>query len=148
MFNATVDMHAPLREKRVKNPNQPDWFNDVIRQEILKRDLFLKSGNTLAYRKQRNFVVSLINSTKEGSFHRTFIKCKGNSGKLWQASILHKGKTISDPVVIADFLTAILSMLQILCWNIFLINLIMFLYLNLTRLSSQNYHLIPSFLYL
>ena len=110
-------MHTPLREKRVKRPNQPDWFNDVIKQEILKRDLFLKSGNTLAYRKQRNFVVSLINSTKEGSFRQKFIKCKGNSGKLWQelrnvtgtsyesikpASILHKGKTISDPVVIAD----------------------------------------------
>ena len=47
-FNATDDMHAPLREKRVKRPNQPDWFNDVIKQEILKRDLLLKSGNTLA----------------------------------------------------------------------------------------------------
>ena len=117
-FSATVDMHAPLQEKCVKRPNQPNWFNDVIRQEILKRDLFLKSGNTLAYRKQRNFVVSLINSTKQDSFHRKFIKCKGNSGKLWQelrsvtgksydsikqASILHKSKTISDPVVIADF---------------------------------------------
>ena len=45
-FIATVNMRAPLRENRVKRPNQPDWFNDVIRQEILKRDLFLKSGNT------------------------------------------------------------------------------------------------------
>ena len=60
--------------------------------------------------------MSLTNSTKEDSFCRK--ECKGNSGKLWQelrhvtgkscdsikpASLLHNGKTISDPVVIVDF---------------------------------------------
>ncbi len=74
-----VNQHAPLKEKRVKCPKQPDWFNEDIQQASYLRDKYsatndhnyMKTGETkppnkllkpnqLIYTTERNFGISFV----------------------------------------------------------------------------------------
>ena len=60
-----INVHAPLKKKRVKNDTMPPWLTSTIRQEMKVRDM-LKSNNKYdEYKKQRNKVKSLICTAKK-----------------------------------------------------------------------------------
>ena len=76
IFNEVVDIHAPLKERRVKSYKQPPWMSQDILSAMKKRDLLLKKAiftcgkeqrNTeewSQYRQARNAVVWQINKRK------------------------------------------------------------------------------------
>ena len=59
-LNSLLMEHIPIKEKRVKKPKQPDWFNDEIKNAIYTRDQFKRSCNWNMYKIWRSKVTSLI----------------------------------------------------------------------------------------
>jgi hypothetical protein len=45
LFLDVIDKHLPLREKRVKKQQQPDWMTYEIIQCMVQRDNFKSSNN-------------------------------------------------------------------------------------------------------
>ena len=43
-FNNIVDIHAPLKEHRVKDIKQPEWLSQEILQSIEMRDYYNPAG--------------------------------------------------------------------------------------------------------
>ena len=60
ILNRVLSKHAPIKEKRVKREQQPDWFSDEIKKLIHERDYLKKKGYHDKYKIQRNKVTALI----------------------------------------------------------------------------------------
>ena len=79
-----IDKHLPLREKRVKKQQQPDWMTYEIIQCMAKRDHFKSINDMVNYKTYRNRCVSLIRDAKT-TYYKTCVEDhKGDSKKLWQ----------------------------------------------------------------
>ena len=85
------DKHAPYCKKRIKSQSHNPWFTKEIKNELRKRDYLLKHGPRDDYKKQRNFVKTLIRSTKK-SYFETLIKNNGSQKCIWNAINLLTGK--------------------------------------------------------
>ena len=84
IFMKIINVHAPLKKKRVKSDTMPPWLTSTIRQEMKARDM-LKSNNKYdEYKKQRNKVKSLIRTAKK-EYINSLIKDKADSRNIWKA---------------------------------------------------------------
>lgn len=70
-FLDTLNRHAPLKTKRVKLTNQPDWYNEDIKEAMKQRDQLKKTGDQEAYKHWRNKVKKLIRQAKKSFFTET-----------------------------------------------------------------------------
>ncbi len=64
MFLAIVDKQAPLKEKRVKIANQPEWITEETLQKMAERDHYKDIGDEDNYRQTRNRVTNIIELSK------------------------------------------------------------------------------------
>ena len=85
----TSQKHAPIKEIRVKDRNNP-WFNRDILEAQYKRDhlhkLSTSTGNQelyQQYRYMRNHVTSLIKRSQSEYYQHELRKNKNNSKKMW-----------------------------------------------------------------
>ena len=80
----TVNVHAPLRKKRVKHPKLPPWLTRDVITAIAVRDRLKKEKRFQDFKKQRNKVKSLVRSAKKSYFDKLidWIKVLTQYGKL------------------------------------------------------------------
>ena len=64
LFLGVINKHAPIREKRVKYPTIPEWWNEDIELAIKIRDKYKKGKSHELYKQWRNRVTYLIRSAK------------------------------------------------------------------------------------
>ena len=114
LFNEVVDIHAPLKERRVKSYKQPPWMSQDILSAMKKRDLLLKKAiftcgkeqrNTeewSQYRQARNAVVWQINKRKREHYRASIEESIDQPRKMWNSinNILKRGKTAISPTSI------------------------------------------------
>ena len=50
VFLSVVDKHLPIRQKRVKFRNQPEWFGDDIKAAMDMRNYFARLNNLPQWR--------------------------------------------------------------------------------------------------
>ena len=89
-LNNIVNLHAPLREIRVKNRFNP-WFNDEIQHAIYKRNYYHNKAirkkdidSWHSYRSSRNYVTYLIRKCKSEYYHSSIITNKHNLKQMWK----------------------------------------------------------------
>ena len=76
LFTDTLDIHAPLKQKRVKYIHQPDWFNKEIEDAIKSRNCAKKMQNSDDYKYWRQKVNFFLYKIKK--------KKKNNPKLLWK----------------------------------------------------------------
>ncbi|CAB4022001.1 Hypothetical predicted protein, partial [Paramuricea clavata] len=123
LFNDCLNNHAPLKTKRVKRVNQPEWFSCEISEAIKKRNYLhhcaISTNTPLSwqyYRTARNRVVHLIRDAKRTFYTNSINANLDNPKNLWKiirnlAPSNHSnspnhltidGKTLTNPKDIAD----------------------------------------------
>ena len=66
ILHSFLDVHAPMKEKRIKREQQPGWFTEEIQSLIYKRDNCHKNGNFNEYKTLRN----KINASRSKTYYR------------------------------------------------------------------------------
>ncbi len=84
LYEQVLNVHAPVRKKRVKHWYQPEWINQDILDAIHLRDDLFKLKCFEEYKKQRNLVKRMIVRAKREHYQNTIQNNKGNSKKLWE----------------------------------------------------------------
>ena len=84
MFSKVLDVHAPLKEKRVKHKHQPDWFTDSIASAIRERNKAKESKNIMQYKIWHNKTKRMIFAAKRDYFNQTINQNKRNPESLWK----------------------------------------------------------------
>jgi len=70
LFLHVLDQHAPLREKRVKHIQFPQWLTKEIKDTMALRDQLKRNKDFAAFRVQRNRVRYLVREEKKKLFLR------------------------------------------------------------------------------
>ena len=83
LFREVVDQHLPLRQKRVKHPQQPEWMTDEILLAMKTRDRYAKTNEHENRRIWRNKVNDLIRQAKTFYYRTTIEANVTDSKKLW-----------------------------------------------------------------
>ena len=118
-----IQKHAPIKKTYVR-ANQASFINSKIRKEVMRRTLlrneFIDSktdANRIAYNKQRNYCVSLIQKKKEAYYSNLNIRDVTDNKSFWrkikllfsekvnlQTKILlvEKGNDLSDPEISSE----------------------------------------------
>ena len=65
-----INVHAPLRKKRVKHPKLPPWLTRDVITAMAVRDRLKKENRFEDFKKQRNKVKSLMRSAKKSYFDK------------------------------------------------------------------------------
>jgi len=63
--------HAPIKEKRMKYDNQPEWLTSKIKEGMLKRDELHKKKAFNEYKIQRKKTSSMIKKSKKNFYNRS-----------------------------------------------------------------------------
>lgn len=84
LFNNVINKHLPLKSKRVKNIQQPDWMTDEIIHVMKQRDSYKVNGNFNMYKLSRNHCVKLIREAKQNYFKTCITNSSRDSSKLWK----------------------------------------------------------------
>ena len=82
-INVTLSSHAPLKEKRIKRDQQPNWFTNEIKSYIRDRDYHKQNGNFDKYKILRNKIRTLIKRSKRDFFNKA-IKENKDSKFIWK----------------------------------------------------------------
>jgi hypothetical protein len=69
-FLPVLDMHAPVKRRRVKHPKLPPWLNADITNAMAQRDQFKKSKQFVEYKKARNKVKNMVRDSKRALFQK------------------------------------------------------------------------------
>ena len=72
-----------MKTKRVKNENQPEWFNEHIKSASKTRDMYHKAKNWPQYKYWRNKTTDPIRSAKKDIFAQSIADNKDNA-YLWK----------------------------------------------------------------
>ena len=83
ILNQLLSKHAPIKQKRVKRDNQPDWFTEEIKKSIYERDKCHRNGKFNEYKSLRNKTTALIKKSKKAFFNQA-IKENKNSSFIWK----------------------------------------------------------------
>ena len=124
LFNEAVNIHMPLKKKRIKYNTQPKWLTPDLLELMKSRDQKLKKAKRsnspedwLDLKRAKNKVTATIRSAKKKFFHKSFEENRANPKQLWsiirQLSGKNKnangvvfleenGKHIRDPAQIAE----------------------------------------------
>ena len=91
-----INVHAPLRKKRVKHPKLPPWLtSDVIAAMAVRDCLKKEKKNFQDFKKQRNKVKSVLHSAKKSYFDK-LIESDNSTSTIWKA--INKIKQISQEI--------------------------------------------------
>ena len=90
LFYEAVNIHMPLKKKRVKYDPQPKWLTSELLELIKSRDQKLKKAkysnlpeDWLDLKRTKNKVTAAIRSAKKKFFHQSFEENGNNPKKLW-----------------------------------------------------------------
>ena len=78
-----VNVHAPLRKKRVKHPKLPLWLTRDVITAMAVRDRLKKEKRFEDFKKQRNKVKSLVRSAKKSYFDK-LIELNKSTSTIWK----------------------------------------------------------------
>ena len=84
IFNKTLDKHAPLRTKRVKHPDLPQWLHQDIIIAMAIRDTQKALNELDAYRAMRNKVNYMILDAKRNFFDK-LLSGRKDTASIWRA---------------------------------------------------------------
>jgi len=84
LFSNVLNSHAPIKQKRVKRIQQPDWFNNNISFAIKQRDYAKKVNNSQQYKFWRQKVKSTVTKSKKNFYNETINENKRDPKKLWK----------------------------------------------------------------
>ena len=79
-----INVHAPLRKKRIKNPKLPPWLTRDVIAAMAVRDLLKKEKRFEDFKKQRNKVKSLVCSVKKSYFDK-LLESDRSTSTIWTA---------------------------------------------------------------
>ena len=103
LFLEVLDVHAPLRKRRVRNKSSP-WLTPYIKKLMHKRDHLKKQSiknwsKSLyeAYKKVRNQVNVAIKKAKTDYVSEEVDNDKGDGHRTWRAINMLLGKTYTIP---------------------------------------------------
>ena len=85
LFMEVVNMHAPLRERRVKRPRQPGWLTEDITEAMDKRDSLKQSRDFPNYKLWRNKVVRMLKEAKADYYMNLIEENRRDTRALWAA---------------------------------------------------------------
>ena len=85
LFMEVVNMHASLRERRVKRPRQHGWLTEEITDARDKRDSLKQSRYFPNYKLWRNKVVRMLKEAKAGYYINLIAENRRASRALWAA---------------------------------------------------------------
>ena len=103
----TLDRHAPLRTKTLKETHKQPWFTDAIRQEIrlqrLKERKWLKDQvqyNWQAFRCQRRHVANIIQAAKWNHYSNLLTENKSNIKEVSNIAnnLLYRNEPLALPL--------------------------------------------------
>ena len=80
-----VNMHPPLRERRVKIPRQPGWLTKEITDAMDKRDSLKQSRDFPNYKLWRNKVVRMLKEAKADYYIHLIGENRRDTRALWTA---------------------------------------------------------------
>ena len=78
-----IDLHAPMRQKRVKHETLPSWLKYNIILEMELRDYY-KKNKMVQYKSKRNCVTDLIRDAKRDYFN-SLLQHEKNTKHIWRA---------------------------------------------------------------
>ena len=97
LFNKILNVHAPLKTKRVKQQFKPKWLTLEINKARHLRDKFHKIRKWEQYKHWRNKVVLLINKEKK-NYYKKAIEKNQTTGQVWKyLNELNSKKQLSPP---------------------------------------------------
>ena len=67
-------MHAPIKSKRVKQPDIPAWLTLETIEAMRKRDTINKNTHTEEFKKQRNIVNKMVQKDKQNLFNKIILQ--------------------------------------------------------------------------
>ena len=79
-----INVHAPLRKKRVKHPKLPPWLTRDVITAMAVRDRLKKEKRFEDFKKQRNKVKSLVRAAKKSYFDK-LIELDKSTSTIWKA---------------------------------------------------------------
>ena len=79
-----INVHAPLRKKRVKHPKLPPWLTRDVITAMAVRDRLKKEKRFEDFKKQRNKGKSLVRSAKKSYFDK-LIESDKSTSTIWKA---------------------------------------------------------------
>ena len=106
-FNQVVDQVAPVKLKRVQRIQQPEWFTNKIKKEIIVRDKLKHDNNIIMYRQQRNKVVDLVKVAKKNISIR-----KLNTAKETQPNYGIRQRSCREKMLTKTFLPSLSKMVK------------------------------------
>ena len=83
IMNHILEIHAPIKSKRIKREIQPEWYSQDILNASKHRNMYHKQKNWAQYKKWRNKTSYLIRKNKR-NFYNKAIKETQNSSKIWK----------------------------------------------------------------
>ena len=95
-MQACLNLHAPLKVKRVKGHSQPKWLTHDIRADMNQRDKLRRLGYHLEYKLARNVVTKKIRQAKQSYYQNAISECKGDSKGLWRTFNSLKGNKLKE----------------------------------------------------
>ena len=92
-----IDKHAPIQHKRVKATKPCPWLTQELIREMRKRDQLKHNRWFREYKKQRNYVVNLVQKAKNIYFSQ-LVKDNFDTSSIWKAinSITRKNSKTCD----------------------------------------------------
>ena len=83
IINTTLEIHAPMKTKRIKRAKQPEWYSKEIINASKLRNMYQKQKNWVQYKVWRNKTSYLIRKNKR-NFYNKAIKETKNSSLIWK----------------------------------------------------------------
>ena len=88
-FESILDVHAPLRKKRIHNQFTP-WLTAslkglMMKSDVLKKEAVKSPEKWTSYRKLRNKVTEETRDTIRDYYQRLMDENMGNPKKMWKA---------------------------------------------------------------
>ena len=79
-----VDQHVPIKQRRVKHKNQPQWLSPEILEAMKCRDRHKSLDNDNEYKVRRNKVIKMIQHAKKVQYQTFIENKKGNPGSIYK----------------------------------------------------------------
>ena len=93
LFMDVVNVHVPLRERRVKRPRQPGWLTDDITAAMATRDSYKQRKDYINYKLCRNKVVQMIKEAKTVYYRNIIEENRHDTRALWACLRLRQSTT-------------------------------------------------------
>ena len=84
-FFSVLDLHAPVRQRRVKHPQLPQWLTSEIVRAMSSREQLKKLKMFEEYKKARNIVKNMIRDSKRSYFSKLVENNNKDTSQLWRA---------------------------------------------------------------